>query len=106
VDCDSFQDANAFFDGGGERGPQMKVIPPGNYRINPILFDVILADVTDIPENKIGVVTVKEGAPLATGEIAGAEVSEHNMFQDPDKFVVNGGNKGLQEQVLLAGVTF
>jgi uncharacterized membrane protein YqiK len=82
------------------------VIPPGNYRINPILFDVKLADVTDIPENKIGVVTVKEGAPLATGEIAGAEVSGHNMFQDPDKFVANGGNKGLQEQVLLAGRYF
>ena len=106
VSCDSFQDANAFFDGGGERGPQMKVIPPGNYRINPILFDVKLTDVTDIPETKIGVVTVKEGKPLATGEIAGAEVEGHNMFQDPDNFVANGGNKGLQEQVLLAGRYF
>lgn len=106
VSCDSFQDAGAFFSGGGERGPQTKVIPPGNYRINPILFDVKLADVTDVPENKIGIVTVKEGAPLATGEIAGAEVSGHNMFQDPDSFIANGGSKGLQEQVLLAGRYF
>ncbi len=106
IECDSYQNAKAFFDGGGERGPQMKIIPPGNYRINPILFDVRIAEVTDIPENKIGVVTVKEGAPLPTGEIAGGEIVGHNMFQDPDKFVVNGGFKGLQEQVLLAGRYF
>lgn len=104
--CDSYQDAKAFFDHGGERGPQMKIIPPGNYRINPILFDVRLEDVIDIPENKIGVVTTKEGAPLPTGEIAGGEIGGHNMFQDPDKFIANGGTKGLQEQVLLAGRYF
>ena len=106
VECDSYQDAKAFFEGGGERGPQMKIVPPGNYRINPILFDVRLDDVLDIPENKIGVVTTKEGTPLPTGEIAGGEIDGHNMFQDPDQFVANGGNKGLQEQVLLAGRYF
>jgi uncharacterized membrane protein YqiK len=106
VECDSYQDAKAFLEGGGERGPQVKLMPPGNYRINPILFDVRLVDVVDVPENKIGVVTVKEGAPLPTGEIAGGEIQGHNMFQDPDKFISNGGFKGLQEQVLLAGRYF
>ena len=106
VDCDSFQNANAFFAGGGERGPQAKVIPPGNYRINPILFEVRLETAVDIPENKIGIVTTKEGQPLPTGEIAGGEIPGHNMFQDPDKFIANGGFKGLQEQVLLAGRYF
>lgn len=106
IECDSYQNAKAFFEGGGERGPQMKIIPPGNYRINPILFDVRIAEVTDIPENKIGVVTVKEGTPLPTGEIAGGEITGHNMFQDPDGFIANGGYKGLQEQVLLAGRYF
>ncbi len=106
IDCDSYQNAKAFLDGGGERGPQVKLMPPGNYRINPVLFDVRLVDVVDIPENKIGIVTVKEGAPLPTGEIAGGEVAGHNMFQDPDKFIANGGFKGLQEQVLLAGRYF
>ncbi len=106
IECDSYQNAKAFLDGGGERGPQVKLMPPGNYRINPLLFDVRLVDVIDIPENKIGVVTVKEGAPLPTGEIAGGEVAGHDMFQDPDKFIANGGFKGLQEQVLLAGRYF
>ncbi|MDB5887528.1 MAG: band 7 protein [Rhodocyclales bacterium] len=106
VNCDAYQDANAFFIGGGERGPQMEVIPPGTYRINPMMFDVQMAEVVDIPDNKIGIVTTREGAPLVTGEIAGAEVAGHNMFQNPQQFCDNGGNKGLQEQVLLAGRYF
>jgi uncharacterized membrane protein YqiK len=106
VDCDSYQDAQKFFAAGGERGPQVKLIPPGNYRVNPILFDVKLADVVDIPENKIGIVTTKEGQSLPTGEIAGGEVPSHNMFQDPDAFIASGGFKGLQEQVLLGGRYF
>src|SRR5215510_13339261 len=40
VNCNTFQDARAFLEGGGERGPQMTVIPPGTYRINTALFSV------------------------------------------------------------------
>jgi uncharacterized membrane protein YqiK len=106
VDCDSFQDAQAFMTKGGERGPQMTVIPQGQYRINPKLFTVTMEDVTDIPDNMVGIVTTKEGAPLTSGTIAGREIPGHNMFQDPQAFVDHGGSKGLQEQVLLAGRYF
>ncbi len=106
VACDSFQDGHAFLSGGGERGPQMSVITPGTYRINPALFEVHLAEAVDIPENKVGIITTKEGKPLVTGEIAGPEIAGHNMFQNPQAFVDNGGSKGLQEQVLLAGRYF
>jgi uncharacterized membrane protein YqiK len=106
VECDSFQDAKAFMDAGGERGPQMAIIPHGKYRINPCLFKVSYRDVFDVPDNKVGVVTTRDGAALKTGEIAGAEVAGHNMFQDPQAFMNAGGSKGLQEQVLLAGRYF
>jgi len=106
VDCDSFQDAQAFMTQGGERGPQMTIIPQGQYRINPKLFTVTMEDVTDIPDNMVGIVTAKEGAPLKSGTIAGREVAGHNMFQNPQAFVDSGGSKGLQEQVLLAGRYF
>ena len=106
VVCDSFQDAQAFMTRGGQRGPQMGIIPQGKYRINPALFKVRLVDVLDVPDNKVGIVTTREGAPLVTGEIAGAEVPGHNLFQDPQAFVEQGGTKGLQEQVLLAGRYF
>ena len=60
IDCNFFQDARAFLSNDGERGPQMKVIPPGTYRINPLLFTVTLANATEIPQGKLGV--VEEGA--------------------------------------------
>ncbi len=106
VACDSFQDGQAFMDLGGERGPQMAVIGAGTYRINPFLFAVSLADVIDVPDNKVGVVMTREGCSLAAGEIAGPTVSGHNLFQNPQAFVDAGGSKGLQEQVLLAGRYF
>jgi uncharacterized membrane protein YqiK len=106
VACDAFQDARAFLTNGGERGPQMALVGPGTYRINPLLFRVELAAVIDIPDNKVGVVTTREGAPLAKGEIAGLTVDGHNMFQSPQAFIDNHGTKGLQEQVLLSGRYF
>jgi uncharacterized membrane protein YqiK len=54
----------------------------------------------------VGVVTAKDGTPLPTGEIAGKETPGHNMFQDGEVFIHNGGFKGLQEQVILAGRYF
>lgn len=91
---------------GGERGPQMGIVTQGQYRINPFLFEVSITKVTNIPDNKVGVVTTKEGQPLKTGEIAGPEIGGHNMFQDPQAFVDSKGTKGLQEQVLLSGRYF
>jgi uncharacterized membrane protein YqiK len=106
VNCNSFQDARAFLEGGGERGPQMTIIPPGTYRINTALFTVQAVKVLDIPDNMLGIVTTKEGRPLAAGEIASRPVEGHNSFQDAQAFVDAGGGKGLQEQVMLAGRYF
>jgi uncharacterized membrane protein YqiK len=103
VECNSYQDARAFLSHGGERGPQMAIVPPGTYRINTALFTISPEDVTEIPDNKVGIVTTKEGLGLPQGEIAGRSIEGHNMFQNGDIFVANGGFKGLQEQVILAG---
>src|SRR5437868_7891472 len=51
VPCDAFQDARAFLRNGGERGPQMALIGPGTYRINPLLFLVELANAIHIPDH-------------------------------------------------------
>jgi len=104
VDCNSFQDARAFLTNGGERGPQITVIPPGTYRVNPTLFSVVEEEATEIPDGKVGIVTTKEGKPLPKGEMAASgETQGHSLFQDAQAFVTNGGYKGLQEQVILAG---
>jgi uncharacterized membrane protein YqiK len=106
VECKAFQDARAFLQGGGQRGPQITVIPPGTYRINTSVFSVVTAKVLEIAVNAVGIVTIKDGKPLNTGEIAGPEVKNHNSFQDAQAFIDAGGYKGLQEQVVLAGRYF
>lgn len=103
VNCNAFQDARTFLSKGGQRGPQIAIITPGTYRINTSLFTVTPYPATEIDDNMVGVVTTKDGASLVTGDIAGKEVQGHNMYQDAESFISNGGRKGLQEQVILAG---
>lgn len=106
VDCDSFQDARAFLTGGGQRGPQIAIIPPGSYRINTGLFSVAQVPALEIAEGTVGVVTTKDGDGLPAGEIAGKIVAGHKSFQDGEAFIEAGGYKGMQEQVILAGRYF
>ena len=106
VDCDTFQNARAFLEGGGERGSQISIVPPGTYRINTALFAVKVVDAISIPDNTVGVVTTKEGMALETGEIAGRKIDGHSSYQDGHAFVTNGGYKGQQEQVILAGTYY
>ncbi|SFH91100.1 SPFH domain-containing protein [Halpernia frigidisoli] len=106
VDCDSFQDANAFLQNGGRKGRQTAIIAPGSYRINTLLFELELTEMTTIPDNAVGIITTMEGNPLDDGQIAGKIIFAHNKFQDVDTFLNNGGYKGLQEQVILSGSYF
>ena len=108
VACDSFQNARAFLTSGGERGPQLAVIPPGSYRINTSLFTIRPCPAVEIPADKIGIVETMEGQSLsnASGDIAGPVIEGHNSFQDAQAFVDHHGRKGLQEEVLLPGRYF
>jgi uncharacterized membrane protein YqiK len=106
VDCDSFQDAEAFLKNGGRKGRQTAIITPGSYRINTFLFSIEFTEMTSVPDNAVGIVTTQEGKPLDEGQIAGKIVENHNKFQDVDMFMNSGGYKGLQEQVILAGTYF
>src|SRR6201996_4619432 len=90
VDCDKFQDAIAFLDNKGQKGPQAAFLTPGSYRINKFLFDIITVPVTQIQENKVGIITTLDGEPLEKGEIAGISVEGHRNFQDPMAFINAG----------------
>lgn len=103
VDCDSFQDARAFLTSGGMRGKQVSYLNNGTYRINTHLFTVYTADITSIEDGSVGIITTKDGKPLEKGNIAGVEINGHNNFQDFETFLRNGGERGLQEQVIQAG---
>lgn len=103
VDSDNFQDATAFLNNGGQKGRQTAFITTGSYRINTFLFEIVIADQIKIFENMVGIVTALDGEPIPIGQIAGKFVDGHNNFQDFDAFLGQGGNRGLQPQVMLAG---
>lgn len=103
VDSDNFQDATAFLNNGGQKGRQSAFITTGSYRINTFLFEIVIADQIKIFENMVGIVTALDGDPIPQGQIAGKFVDGHNNFQDFDYFLEQGGNRGLQPQVMLAG---
>ncbi len=103
VDCDNFQDAEKFLVNGGQRGRQSTYITAGSYRINTMLFQVSITDMVRIQESMVGIVTTLDGLPIEPGQIAGKTIEGHNNFQDFDIFIKNGGNRGLQPQVILAG---
>lgn len=103
VECDNFQDTERFLSSGGQKGRQTGLLTPGTYRINSYAFTITIAPMTDVRENMVGIVTTLDGAPLQAGQIAGRQVDGHNNFQNIDSFLQNGGNRGLQPQVVLAG---
>lgn len=106
VDCDNFQDAEKFLNNNGQKGRQTALLTAGTYRINSYAFTVNIADMVIIKENMVGIVTALDGLPIKHGQIAGEHIEGHNNFQDIDAFLSNGGNRGLQPQVMLAGSYF
>lgn len=83
----SFQDGEAFIKNGGQKGPQIEVLPPGNHRINPCLFKVTIGAATKINEGEIGVVESADGSTIPTGRIPATVVPVHNSFQSGQAFM-------------------
>jgi uncharacterized membrane protein YqiK len=116
VECDHFQNAEAFLRNRGERGRQVAFLTAGTYRINPALFEVVTpADakahgmapddlhVHALAPDRVGIVTMLDGRPIPSGDLAGPVVSGHESFQRGQAFLDAGGCRGLQEEVLLSG---
>ncbi|MGV9453776.1 SPFH domain-containing protein [Streptomyces sp. NPDC003635] len=124
VECDSFQDAEAFLAGGGEQGRQLAILGGGMYYdINPELFDVITVDnVTasrdglteahlreiSIEEDYTGVVITLDGAEPEEGPdgAVAPRVPGHSNFRLPWVFLANGGRRGVQEETLGKGPSY
>jgi uncharacterized membrane protein YqiK len=116
VDCDRYQDARKFLTGGGEKGRQLAILTAGSYRINTALFTVITRQtasqhgmdpddllVYSVEPDMVGIVTTLDGKPILEGEIAALFLPGHDNFQNAQAFIDHGGQRGLQEQILLSG---
>ena len=99
-----FQDGEAFLNNHGEKGPQIEVLPPGTYRINPYLFHVVKVPVVNVGYNQVGVVVATDGEPIGKGRLLGQHVDNHNNFQNGQAFLGTHGQKGPQIDILLPGI--
>jgi uncharacterized membrane protein YqiK len=104
VECDSFQDADAFIRHGGQKGPQIAFLAPGNYRINTLMFRVQKMPITRIPGGKVGLVEATDGARIPEGRLLARHVTGHSNFFDGEAFLRDGGERGRQLDVLMPGV--
>ncbi len=98
-----FQDGEAFLRNGGQKGPQVQILPPGLYRVNPYLFRVEKVQAVNVDNNKVGVVVAMDGEPISPGRLLGKKVDGHDNFQNGQAFLAAGGQKGPQIDVLLPG---
>src|SRR3989442_2249821 len=114
VECNQFEDGEAFLDNGGFKGPQVAIIRPGTYRINPFLFYVAKQPATEVASGKVGVVTAQDGQPLPPRFIVAPQpdvsptkahlsARAHNFFQDGQAFLDSGGFRGPQLDTLQPG---
>ncbi|HTP65332.1 MAG TPA: SPFH domain-containing protein [Geobacteraceae bacterium] len=99
----AFQDGEAFLQNGGEKGPQIELLPPGTYRINLDLFSVRKVPAIVVEKGKIGVVTSMDGEPIPAGRLLAQKVEGHSNFENGQAFLDKGGQKGPQIDVLLPG---
>lgn len=99
----SFQNGEAFLKNGGEKGPQIEILPPGNYRINSALFKVRVVPCIVIDTGKIGVVTAMDGQGIDSGRLLARKAEDHANFENGDAFLRHGGQKGPQIDILLPG---
>lgn len=87
----------------GEAGYQAATLTPGwHLRYWPWQYNVRKVLMTLVPQGQIALVVAADGAPLPPERILGKVVACNN-FQDARKFLVNGGEKGRQLQILTAG---
>jgi SPFH domain / Band 7 family len=75
-----YQDGQAFIDAGGYRGIQLDTLQPGEYYINPILFDVKMFPIAEILPGYVAVLRSNVGIELAKQEVKPTTTGEDAGF--------------------------
>jgi regulator of protease activity HflC (stomatin/prohibitin superfamily) len=100
---DTFQDGARFLTNGGQKGPQVDILPPGKYRINSYLFRVRVEQALIVPQGQIGLVSARDGEPMEPGRLLARKTDGHTAFQDGEMFLRNSGQRGPQIEVIFPG---
>jgi len=78
VDCNLYQDGEAFLSNGGKKGEQARHLLPGMYRINPHLFRVLV--IPEKKEDKKGI-NVEDNSPPADDKITAHMISRFDDLE-------------------------
>lgn len=110
-DIQNFQNGQKFLELGGHRGPQEIVLSPGQYYINPLLFDVITRPQTVVKQGEVGVLISNIGLDaaqlddaepvLTSGSIDSKE--SRTFARQLQRHVVPEGYRGIQQSTLGPG---
>ena len=87
----------------GEAGYQARLLMPGvRFKLWPV-YAVSKHPWVQIPAGEIGVIVAQVGGPLPIGAKTAEYRAAFENFTDLDKFLVEGGQKGIQRPVLPPG---
>ncbi len=100
---DSYQDGALFLRNGGQKGTQIDVLPPGQYRINTYLFRIRVVPALIVPAGNIGIVSARDGQQMVVGRLLARQIEGHTSFQDGEAFIQAGGQRGPQIELMLPG---
>ena len=78
----SYQDGQAFIDSGGFRGPQLGTLQAGKYYLNPLLVNVSVVDVYEVPPGFVSVLRSNVGEELQRSDMRPTPVSSDPLFDE------------------------
>lgn len=76
-----FQDGQEFINSGGYRGPQLETLQPGEYYINPELFEVKEFDIAEVGPGYVAVLRSNVGRELARSTATPTETDKEPNYK-------------------------
>jgi hypothetical protein len=89
-------DAETFLKNGGQRGPQLSVLPPGKYRLNRYLWDIEEVDATEVEAGYVGVVKSNVWSSVDLGILKTSKPDKCAIVERTIKTGGDGSDKGSQ----------
>lgn len=86
----------------GEAGFQPRVLRGGWHFFPPFQYRIHSVPLVTIPQGKIGYIFARDGLPLESTQALASNTTANN-FQDVEHFLLNGGQRGPQRQILREG---
>ncbi len=86
----------------GEAGYQPHILRGGLHYLVPIQYVVHIAPLVTITQGKIGYIFARDGKPLEPAQVLASNLTADD-FQDVNKFLRDGGQRGPQRRILREG---